>query len=122
MTILDLPINVREPVAQRLITSHKLAWERRQNNVVMIVPPGRDFGLTYIAAVPGTEPAELQRDLDYYLGYRKYQQGKDRWLALAAVVGRFRYVDYVVFNDQPWQRNEVMDAALAPLGEVPPGP
>lgn len=120
LTILDLPHHTREHIATKVRASHAQSLATGEPKVLSAAVPSQDFGITYVAAPPGTPLPKLHQLLDSFVPARKYQLRKDRWLGIAAVAGTGEWVHLVLFNDAPWERSEQLDAVLREHGETVP--
>lgn len=98
----DISHDMRPKFAERIQNCHWLATTKRRFSDASFVDFRGTFGITYMAAPPGTSYDELERRLRSYVYLKKYQVKAERWLGIGGIGGTKQIAQIFFLNSEPW--------------------
>lgn len=91
-------------------TKRQTASDGRKHSLATLIG---GVGVSYVT--DASSPAKLEHDAVFYAQLKKHEARADSWLCLASTGTSPRLVDFVAFNNSPWEPDAELDAAVRDL-------
>lgn len=107
-SLMDFSGKTQEEIVKNMI-AYKQKAIKENTRKSLAYPATPDFGLTYVVTETGN-PEELATVTEAYSILRKYKSKCNAWLGLGTFSRSPNLVDYIIYFDEPWIFDPVLEA------------
>lgn len=111
--LLDWSGESRNKLVENIVNAKRqTSLDGKMHTITTTTPP--DFGISYISLETNDIEELRNRLLDFSMA-RKYRSKCNAWLGMGTLLGSKHLIDYLVYNNEPWQNDSALETLASQL-------